>query len=403
MTVKTRPSDAHRWSHCIGSSALVAKLEDEGKVVRSESPYMIEGSVAHQLAAECLIEDFDPRKLPNRMQDAALIFNLPNDYITQLIPQDMKTALHAYVDYVEAIDMRDMEVELEVKTRAGRGYIDVVGIEKDELLHVVDYKHGRGVVVSPVENDQMILYGDAALNHPCYKNAKRARLHISQPRASDAAGYSWTITVDELRNKAGELERKAEIAKITPPGDDLHPGDYCGFCPAQPLCPALMKRAQEVAATDFAIPAVELPRISELTPAQLLLILDNADIIEKWFGSVRVYAQSLIENGTKLGDWKIVQGRANRRYREGSEKKLLSYLRRKLKLKAKEFMTAPELLSVAQLEAVLKTRGVALDELQRFVEKPAGKPKLARGTDVRDALPPGHDFTVVPTTQSILE
>src|SRR5699024_10382700 len=82
----------------------------------------------------------------------------------------------------------------------------------DGTLHIVNYKHGRGVLVEADDNPQMKLYALGALElFDCIYDIDTVNMTIYQPRRSNVS--TFTIPKDELYEWADQvLAPTAELA-----------------------------------------------------------------------------------------------------------------------------------------------------------------------------------------------
>ena len=204
-----RPSSAFRWASCAAS----LQYKDDSTNDAAE-----EGTLAHACAE-------------------ALLNNKP---IPADVPEDMLELVHEYVSYVQMIVNgyvdQDIPVQLHVERYLpdGRfpGTPDVV-IETPDHLEVIDLKYGQYCWVSPVKNDQLMIYGRAART-----TQKRITMHVYQPRMGNIDWWTCDAkTLDDHHNL--RLVPAVERAMLDEP--EHTPGlVQCAWCPAQ-FCPALFK------------------------------------------------------------------------------------------------------------------------------------------------------------------
>lgn len=238
-------SSAERWMNCPGSVNLIRQLAPDSD---SEEPdYRRDGTQAHALAAHCLENDLeaweaDPTEFPE-------------------LTSDMMQAVQEYLEFVrEQHGSRKVEVRVHVPEfhPAFYGTLDCVvraTLDTGGSIHVIDYKHGVGVVVDAEDNPQLkyYAYGDIATwGAPDFWPVK---LTIVQPRAfhPDGAIRTWETTVGEIRRWAEEELRPAMEA--TQDLDYLALGQWCRFCPAKLVCPAfggLANKALNTGAVSYA-------------------------------------------------------------------------------------------------------------------------------------------------------
>ena len=117
-------------------------------------------------------------------------------------------------------------------------------IVADEVLQIIDYKHGLGVLVSAGDeehggNSQMMCYALGALEaFGDIYDINQIKMTIFQPRRDNVSTY--TISKDDLLKWADEvLAPTAQLAYI---GEgEFKAGDHCQFCKVKATC---RKRAE---------------------------------------------------------------------------------------------------------------------------------------------------------------
>ena len=140
-------SSSDRWLHCPPSARLCETYEDKG------SDYAAEGTDAHTLCEYKLrkalgMETTDPTEnltwFNQEMDDCATGYAA---YILELV----EAAKENCPDPVVLIEQR---VDFSRWVEEGFGTSDAILIA-DGTMHVIDYKHGLGVLVSAEDNPQM--------------------------------------------------------------------------------------------------------------------------------------------------------------------------------------------------------------------------------------------------------
>lgn len=141
-------SSSERWLNCPPSARLCEAYEDKG------SDYAAEGTDAHALCEFRLkqalgIPADDPIEnlswYNEEMEDCAAGYAA---YVSELL----ETAKQTCADPVILIEQR---VDFSRWVQDGFGTADCIVIADGEL-NIVDYKHGKGVEVSAVDNPQMM-------------------------------------------------------------------------------------------------------------------------------------------------------------------------------------------------------------------------------------------------------
>lgn len=377
-------SKAYRWIACPGSVAMERGLPDQS------SEHAREGTLAHEVA-ECLL----------RGQHLDTLGDVS-------VTEEMLEAVQVYVDTVTKIHaaagpnaQRFIEQEFNLAPLNPPvpmyGTSDCCIWDPDtKHLHVIDYKHGRGVLVEVERNPQLMYYALGAVVALKVRPVA-VTITVVQPRAEHPDGpiRSWTFDWQTLVDYKRELFAAAE--RTLAPDAPLVPGPHCKFCKAQAICPAQQKLAEEVAQSEFAVVQANptaLPTPEALTLDQLTRALDVADTIENWFRSVRAHVQFLLELGHEVPGYKLVKRRANRKWRD--EAAAAAWLEQHLGEDAYE---EPKLRSPAQAEKRLKKIDkAAAKEMEQFVTKESSGVVLAPDTDKRPAVVAGVDeFTALPS------
>jgi hypothetical protein len=387
---KLGASNSHRWMNCAGSVRL-----SEG-IPKFESPYAVEGHLAHEIAAKLLggesdiIEGEDLSKRPG-------------------YHDEMITEVEVYVNVVrEAITEATLSgdlvrVEIENKFSLERlgpprpmfGTADAVVLRKD-LLRIFDLKYGKGVFVnvgtSDNPNPQLMYYALGVLLK--LKELLDVEITVVQPRIENPDGFVRTVrvTAEQVLNFVDDLMAAAE--RTIPDDAPLVSGKWCQFCPAAGICPALRDRNMALARSELA-PVPEPPAPDTLAPEELAHILDNAHILSDWLAAVRAHASRMVETGEEVPGWKLVDKRAQRKWIDPD--KADAYVRRVYKLKTKETRET-KFRSPAQIEKLLKGKKIKDYRLDHLYSKDSSGTTLVPLSDKRPAVEPVL-FTAEPLPQ----
>jgi hypothetical protein len=185
-------------------------------------------------------------------------------------------------------------------------------------LVVVDFKYGRGVAVQPQENPQAMSYALGAAERYHNRGVNLVTVTIVQPRAPHPRGpvREWTAGVVDLAEFATALVAAAKATQVLDAA--LNAGEWCKFCKAAPVCPAMREKALAGAMADFD-EVMPPPDPVSLTPHLLAAVLAEVDFIEIWCRRVREHAHAEATEGRCPPGWKLVAKRANRKWREDDE------------------------------------------------------------------------------------
>lgn len=182
-------SSSHRWLNCPPSARLCEGYDDKG------SDFAAEGTDAHSLCEYKLrkalgMEAEDPTEnltyYNGEMEECA------NGYATfalELVEQ-------AKQNCPDPIVLIEQKLDYSKYVESGFGTGDCV-IVADDTLHIVDYKHGRGVLVEAEGNPQMRLYALGALEiFDCLYDISTISMTIYQLRRANIS--TCTVPRQEL-------------------------------------------------------------------------------------------------------------------------------------------------------------------------------------------------------------
>lgn len=357
-------SSSHRWLNCPPSARLCEGYEDKS------SEYAQEGTDAHSLCEHKLksvlgMESTDPTEglsfYSEEMEQCACDYAA---YVIELVAEAKRICKDPVVLIEQRLDFSRFVQE-------GFGTGDCV-IVADGTLYIVDYKHGKGVEVSAVDNPQMMLYALGALElFDGIYDIDTVQMAIFQPRRDNVS--VCVMAKDDLLQWANnELMAKAKLAYD---GEGAFAcGDWCRFCKAKAACRKRAEYNLEMAKYDFVMPAT-------LEEAEIAVILARADELAAWAADVKEFALQQALSGVEYEGWKVVEGRSNRRY---TDEAAVAEAVKKAGFNPYE----EKLLGITAMTAVLgKKRFADIIEKAGLTEKPQGKPALVPESDKR---PPMH-------------
>lgn len=306
-------SASERWIHCPASVQLSEKAPPQ-----KESAYALEGTEAHAIAEKCLREWTDAPE------------------------SEMGEAVQVYLDFVRSLITKE-ELESKKKFMFIEQRFNLDWIHKDcfgsndcsifdpdaRTLWVIDYKHGQGISVSPEWNSQLMMYALGAQAKVWFDFVERnkyaprtwefietVKLVIVQPRARDNYGDDekairvFEMSAKDLQYWALNILKPATVM-VDSENPPIRVGEHCRFCRAIAICPAQVEHAMAVAKTDFKT----LPSPEALTPSEVKRVLDFSGMFDVWLSEVKALAQSKAESGYKIEGYKLVQRKANRKWK----------------------------------------------------------------------------------------
>ncbi len=401
---KLAPSASSRWAGpCPGSIRVGAQCPD------IESEYAAEGTAAHELAEYCL-------NFGENAEDA-----VDMEFNGYIVDWEMANAVQVYLDEVRRLAPTDQIKHklklLNVEKRFHLEWVhpDIWGTNDcsvynvmDHELTILDYKHGRGVVVEPENNSQLMIYAVGAMHAlwesqtevtrkviSVYKMVDTVRLSIVQPRAEHPDGpvRTWTTTAQHLMFWAANVLRIAAL-ETEEPEAPLVAGKHCKFCKAIAICPARVEKNLAVANVEFSNPV--LPEPSQLKPEHIIKVMEISKTLSNWAGQVKVYAQSQLESGFAIPGFKLVKRKANRKWTP------IAYKQVPLLLGDSAFET-PKMVSPAQAEIKGKLIGIKAKQFEDLWEKPDNGHTIAEDGDKRTAVAPAIDDFGMTDDYSFLE
>lgn len=406
------PSSADRWMNCPGSVRLSAGLPNPTGEAAAQ------GIVAHDLAYKLV---------SGKLEDEDLLAMMGKTVVCEghevEIDEDMVDGIMLYRDTIaEDVDMLErlrkpapVQKHFEVKVEFGGGVwgtADAIVFRKGHKLFVYDFKYGRGVVEAE-ENPQMGIYGVAAMRTIAGEAYDDIELVIVQPRAGHIDGQvrRWSAPKTWLKDFAGKVEA-AVIETQKPDAKIVADESWCKWCRAKKNgCPIFGEAVQREASMSFeVVPPTEnevkvkqysgkLPEVRLMTLEQLARAYGWRDAIESWFSDVADLIRETLEAGGKVPGWKLVDGRANRKYKEGVESQIVAkfaptYGEEKL-------YKPPVLLGITAMEKLVgKAKKGGVGPLDEFTERPEGRKAIARDADPRPQALSGASqaFGVIETT-----
>ncbi len=356
-------SSSHRWLACPPSARLCESYEDKG------SEYAQQGTDAHRLCQYKLeqtlgIQSENPTE--NLSYYDAEMESCAESYAAYAM-EAVGKAKETCADPVVLIEQR-LDYSRWVESGFGTGDCVVIA---DGTLSVIDYKHGKGVEVSAEKNPQMMCYALGALElFDAIYDIDAVSMTIFQPRRENVSIY--TINRDELLRWADEV--LAPTAKLAYAGDgEFKAGEHCRFCKAKATCRKRAEYNLELAKYDFEMPA-------NLEDAEIEAILAKADEFAAWISDVKDYALQAALSGKQWNDWKLVEGRSNRRY--VSDEAVAQAV-----INAGYNPYEKKLLGITAMTTALGKEVFAeVIEARGLIEKPQGKPTLVPVSDKRPAL-----------------
>ncbi|MFR3139802.1 MAG: DUF2800 domain-containing protein [Lacrimispora saccharolytica] len=388
-------SSSKQWLHCPPSARLQENFPNESSV------YAEEGTWAHELCEYKVKKYLHERKkrpqsefFTEEIEQATDVYA---EFVISIIEEMRRNGCEPLCFVEERLDFSNIVPE-------GFGTGDMIILGKDEqgrgLLHICDYKNGKGVFVDAHENSQMMLYATGALNAYGYiYEIETVRMSIIQPRLENISTYEMSAA--NLRDWGESIRPIAQMA-FEGKGEQ-HPGDWCRFCRAKPVCKACMeealalareefldldvgaltKEAEETDATapynaDTSTPVFKAPGLVSF--AELVKVLPTLNRISSWIESVFAFVSGeAINHAVPVEGYKVVEGRS---------KRIFTDTKAVIKAAESEGYTdiyKQELLTLTEFEKMMGKKKFA-EILGQYVTKPPGKLALVPESDPRPAV-----------------
>lgn len=322
-------SSSKQWLHCPPSVRLQENFPNESSVYAEEGTFAHEiceykvRKYLHERVKRPQSEEFDTEEIEQ-------ITDVYAEFVISIIEQMRENGCEPLAFVEERVDYSHI-------APSGFGTADMLIIGKDAdgrgLLHVCDFKTGKGVFVDADHNSQMMLYAIGALAaYGFLYDIEIVRMSIIQPRLDN-------ISTFECRRQ--ELEDWGESIKPTAllafeGKGEQHPGDWCRFCRAKPVCKACADEALALCREDFldldAGAFDDTAEESDMTApyeadtntavfkqpglipiAELAEILPTLNRISSWIEAVFAFVSSeAINHGVPIPGYKVVEGRSKR-------------------------------------------------------------------------------------------
>lgn len=369
------PSAAHRWMNCAAAPRLEADAPDK------DSSYAQEGTLAHAYCAKKLKSFMG---LPTNAEEKE-IAELNETYHTGEMDEYTDTYKTIVLEKFNAARMLTKDAQLLIETRLdfsdyvpeAFGTSDAT-IIADGCMEIIDFKYGKGVKVSAVDNPQMMIYALGAYVANSFEyNINRVRMTIVQPRIDNLSEFEMSVA-DLLAWAENELKPKAAAAYAD--NAEQTPGEWCQFCKVKCSCKALANRCATI--------ANENPNPGLITPEKMATdILPWLSIIKAWCTSVEEYALQQALSGVAYPGFKLVEGRSVRKI---TDSEAVAGLLDKEGYDQSEYMKPATLCGISDLEKLVgKKRFSAL--CADYITKPQGKPTLVPDEDKRPAYNAASD------------
>lgn len=375
--------------------ACSASVKANSNIKRRSSMYADEGSCAHELADVCMKSETNAIDHIKELMKGTIYINENYGSVTSYFKslkfigikvltkkdqeayfKDMCRHVQEYLDYIRSHETKTSETFCEQRVDfsdivpEGFGTNDAsVVVQEEKILHVFDLKFGKGEPVYAEENSQGMLYGYGQYRALDFMyDIDTIRIHICQPRINNWS--YWDISVKDLKKWSKWVTERAQAAL----SDDAEftPGEkQCRWCGFKDDCTALGEHVERCITAEFDDLEGRDPKTEfKLTDLQKKTILDNKDLIVDFLNAVEASVVERLISGERFEGYKMVRGRANRKWTDKAE----AFLEKEL---GEEAYTK-KLIGIGAAEKAL-----GKDAISEITEKPEGKPTLAVMSDKR--------------------
>ncbi len=405
-------SSSKQWLHCPPSIRLQENFPNESSV------YAAEGTFAHEICEYKVRKYLHERvKRPQSeefdTEEIEQITDMYAEFVISIIEKMKENGCEPLAFVEECVNYSHI-------APSGFGTANMLIIGKDEngkgLLHVVDFKTGKGVFVDADHNSQMMLYalGGLAAYSFIYE-IETVHMSIVQPRLDNISTFECSRQ---------ELEEWGEsikpIAKLAYEGKgEQKPGDWCRFCRVKPVCKACADEALALCREDFldldAGAFDETAEESDMTApyeantqtavfkqpglipiSELAETLPTLNRISSWIEAVFAFVSSeAINHGISIPGYKVVEGRSKRVFTDTKAVVDTAVQNGYTDLYKQSLITLTEFEKMMGKKKFNELLG-------KFVAKPPGKLALVPDSDPREAVDlttADQEFSVLPDNE----
>lgn len=353
---------------CPGSIAASEGIESKS------SRFADEGTAAHTLGEHCFKYKFDTDAFVGSWIDVESgdvglgKSSVEGKERAFEVTEEMAEAVQVYLDHIRSLcEGAEVETETKLDLRHIKGMDFGTGDfsafnPTTGFLDIVDYKHGKGVVVDVNRNPQLMTYASGVVRRYHNRGIKQLCITIVQPRATSAPIRQYFFDALELMDFEVDLQEGANLALSA--DAPRRAGEWCKFCPAAAVCPTNREAAYAVATDVFeGGEVVVMPDPPSMPAERIADFLRSAHMLKNWLRAVEVYAHDEALAGRVPPGFKLVPKRATRKWVGDPDDVNIDL--QLIGVPGYELWTEPELKSPAQVEALMpgknkKERAAAL-------------------------------------------
>lgn len=367
-------SSAHRWLACTPSVKWEQHFPEPKTSEAAE-----EGTLAHAVAEEHMRQLLAGKKVRTsaKLKKNPLYRPVMEEHVATYTSHLMEIYNEVLQRTPDALMLLEERVDYSDWVPEGFGTSDAILIA-DDVMHIFDFKYGKGIPVDAEGNPQMRLYALGALaGFDGLYDIREVVTHIIQPRLD-------SITHEKLAASAlmhwGEAFVKPR-AQLAWEGKGTHEaGEHCRFCRCKNVCRFYAMKQLEMESIQLDTSTNEPREPWELSNEEIAKVLLGVDELTRWAKSVKDYAlEQALHHGEVFPGFKVVEGRANRIISKPDDALSL------LEQAGWETQDITRLISLSDLEELVGKKALS-ELLGDLIVKPAGKPVLAKEDDKRPAI-----------------
>lgn len=405
-----------------------------------------EGTAAHFLMEQCLLQNCEAATF---MGCSIAVgeetgFHAQGSFpVGQEMAREVQKALdvlHSVADGATIYPEQKLSIEFITGEEDATGTADAVVI-KSRTAFVFDLKYGRGVQVFAEGNEQVLIYGAAAVaDFDPLGEIEQIELHILQPRLNHFD--VWKLSVAEMNERIEAIRQASALILAGEEGLTAVPGEkQCKFCKVKATChenrdhliqlvtedfvdldkgfiKVEMPQAEKLLANAFGVkpaaityhawqqeesgdivgehftvkkpnlrPSIEAAELKlvDSSDERLATLMDAADQLEGFVKAVRAETERRLLTGSFTDPrYKLVEGRQGARSWTSEAEAEAAMKAMRLKV---DQMYDFKVISPTQAERVLKEANPRKwNKLQPLIGRSDGKPSVAPASDKRPAL-----------------
>ena len=294
--------------------------------------------------------------------------------LTEDLIDDLAIPARTMVEYVlDRYEVVDFICEPFVEIISGEmgGSIDMLAISEDlKTMIVLDYKFGMKKVKAE-ENKQMLFYALAAREDSKTKGwfdkVENLVCVIVQPKCSH--------TADIWETDFGAIQRFSDtLFKALEKPDHASSGGHCNYCPVAATCPTRKEEAESALLMD------------KKTASEVSACLIKADELEAWIKDVRNLAQTYMDSGVIVPQYKLVDKRPAKKWTKEAADGMARVLSHDQLYKESMITPAQAITLVKKEWKDSPNKEILLDGMAEYIESVSSGLTLVHESDKREAV-----------------